>query len=120
MVEKFAHRSFKLWEYVITFQQLLIRSQKTINEPTNVDIVFFATSYIEIPTGEGLFKLLRPTLEECNRAKFVLAKKVESESIFILERDLKRFMVVAVSYKVIEDERDFWDSPLQTFRMGQK
>jgi len=49
MIE-FHKRSFRLWEFNVNHNQLLLRSPKKKSQPKNVDIAFVGVGYVELPT----------------------------------------------------------------------
>ena len=42
-------RMFSLWEYKHDHSLILIRSQRSKQNPTNLDVIFYGILYIEIP-----------------------------------------------------------------------
>jgi hypothetical protein len=66
MNDKLAKRRFKLWDYNVSHNQLLIRSSKSENTNTNIDIKFIGVSYINLPATITDISFVEPISEELN------------------------------------------------------
>jgi hypothetical protein len=46
-----SHRRFQVWRYTVSMRQLLLRSTKTADVPTRVDVFFQDVQSIDLPTA---------------------------------------------------------------------
>jgi hypothetical protein len=109
--QSFAHRTFQLWEYLVSHGSLLVRSPQAEGVKTNVDIVCTGVEYIEVPRFLRGLEIKEPRPEELQRLGDVLGKPLLPSSICILASGAHRFAIVAASFKVDENENDIFDSP---------
>lgn len=110
-----SQRRFKVWEYNVSHQQLLIRSPKTEEFQANIDIKFCGVLYLNLPTTLINISLSEPSIEEVNNVSLLLPNKSNTEKAFILSSLNNRYVVVAVSCKISENELDIFDTSLEIF-----
>jgi hypothetical protein len=108
-------RRFRLWDYNVSHNQLLIRSPKSVDLGTNVDIVMWGIEYIDVITALNGVTMATASLEERRRAEQFLGKGLESSQVLCFISGGSRFIVVAAGFKVLENDLDIFDSSLEYF-----
>jgi uncharacterized membrane-anchored protein len=102
-------RIFRVWEYSVSHDRLLIRSPKGAGHSRNVDLRFFGVTYMALGT---LFRGLRVEVQTPEASRALLDSKAweENSHVVILHSGQDRSIVVAASFAVEENERDIFDS----------
>lgn len=117
-LKEFANRKFKFWFYQVSHSEAIVRSPKTDFDKvydTNIDIYFGDIDYIEMPCLlEGL-QIDKATKEEqsylCNK----LDKDISKKRIIVLVSDGKRYYIVASIIKIMKNNLDYGDLPVNVF-----
>src|SRR5262245_45789885 len=109
-------RRFRLWDYNVSHDQLLLRSPKDERNLKNVDIIFWKVEYVELTSRLIDVQPVFPTDEEVSRLSYRLRKMINKNDIHVLESHEGRSVVVAAGYKVVENELDIFESSLEFFR----
>lgn len=115
MSTNLSNRTFRLWEYRVSHSQLLIRSPKHQQFPTNVDIIFAGVEYLELPIRWENLSIGEGTEEEINEIRVLLKRNMPHSKMYILHEGETRFKVVAAGMKVFENELDMFESSLESF-----
>jgi len=115
MNEQVSQRRFKVWDYNVSHNQLLIRSPKTEEFQTNIDIIFFGVSYLNLPTTMHGISLCESSVEEVNNIQLVFPNKSDTDKVFVLSSLNNKYMVVAKSCKILENELDIFETSLEIF-----
>ena len=103
---------FQTWEFKVSHGHLLIRSPKTPECPTNIDLMFVAVEYIDLPRHLRGLEMEEPNEADISVIRERLGKPIGSEySIFVIISDSRRYHVVAAALKISENELDIFDSP---------
>ncbi len=108
-------REFRLWDFRVSHDQLLLRSAKTDTFPTNIDIAFVGVEYIELPTRIESPTICPPAEADVERAQLALGRNIPSDQIFVVEAGNSRYLVVAAAMKASENDLDFMESSLERF-----
>jgi hypothetical protein len=114
-----SERTFKVWEYQVSHGQLLIRSPKspaTGGEPervTNVDVVCVGVKYMAVPRVMKGLELAGPTDMEVTGVASVLGGAVRPDEVMVLLSQERRYVVVASSISVAENDWDIFESPIE-------
>lgn len=108
-----ASRMFQTWEFKVSHGQLLIRSPKDANHPTNIDLMFSGVEYMDLPRHLGQLEVQQPDETDVSFIGERLAKQGSSDSIFVLTSDNRRYRVVAAALTVSENELDIFESPFR-------
>jgi hypothetical protein len=114
MIE-FHKRSFRLWEFNVNHNQLLLRSPKKKSQPKNVDIAFVGVGYVELPTKLDGITICQPSADEIERICEQLGSSVAPDEIHVLSSGGKRYLVVAVAKKILDNDLDIFESSLEHF-----
>ncbi len=89
-----------------------MRSPISPDEATNIDIVFYAVEYLDIPSHLPGVEFVEPTSEEVSQIEKHHGRDFSDSTIFCLASGGRRFFVVALTYKVYENELELFDSIL--------
>ncbi|OQY50404.1 MAG: hypothetical protein DRR08_24675 [Candidatus Parabeggiatoa sp. nov. 2] len=116
---EFFERTFRLWEFNVSHNQLLLRSPKKKSQPRNIDIAFVGVGYVDIPTKLDGITFCQPTADEIDRICERLGKKVAHDEIHVLSSAGKRYLVVATAKKVWDNDFDIFESSLEHFSTTQ-
>ncbi|MEN8216846.1 MAG: hypothetical protein ABFS56_10835 [Pseudomonadota bacterium] len=114
-MDEFYQRTFRLWEFNVSHDQLLLRSPKKKYQPKNVDIAFVGVGYVEIPTRLEGIKICQPSKAEIEKVCEILGKKVAHDEIHVLSSGEKRYLVVAAAKKMCDNDLDIFESSLEHF-----
>jgi hypothetical protein len=98
-----SERSFQFWDYNVSFRQLLLRSPSHSDCASNVDIVFWGVSKIQLPT-----LLNRPVIS----VRRGVEPAADGKLLFSIEADNESGIIVAEGCKVLENALDLFDSSL--------
>lgn len=105
----FKDRTFKLWKYSVSFSTLLMRSPKTSDSLTNIDLIFYGVKLIKMPS---IFKCHCLTSLSFSQDATIL-KEVGSETpkeeVFILKSDSESYYIIASFFNIEENEKEFWE-----------
>ena len=107
-----AARKFKIWDFSPSHDRLLLRSPKDAAHKSNVDIAFFGVEYLELPTALDGLSIGEPTEHECRRVSEMTGSAPPKNRILVLESGGRRHLIVAVAYKVSENDLDIFTSSL--------
>ena len=99
-------RRFQVWNYTVGHGQLLLRSTKSSEFPTRIDILFKNVTAIHLPTTFDGVTIAEASDEERNRLKI---HKNESEKLFIVRGDAFEGYVIAGTVAHHEDEGEHSD-----------
>ncbi len=111
--QRFANRTFQLWEYRVSHGSLLIRSPQNTDSKINVDIICAGVEYLAAPRFLRGLEILEPTLDELQQLEKMLGKQLSASSVRILASSGQRFPVVAASFALEENEHDIFESPFK-------
>lgn len=107
-------RYFTLFDMMISHGQLLLRSQKDDINKTNIDIIFFGTSYIQ--TYSGFNSICVRKME--HTSNFINYKTVntflgyKNHHLFEIESNNEKYFIAASFVKVFENQLDFNETSL--------
>lgn len=95
---------FKLWDYDVSHNKMLLRSPASPSQSYNIDIVFLGVASLDIPT------LMRSGLEISGPGPS--AGEGGSSHVFRIAADGQDYRVVALAYWVFKNRLDVRDSIL--------
>lgn len=107
----FYNRRFQVWEYKVSHQQLLIRSPKSQDHDTNLDLIFVGVDYLALPKSMDGISIVPPNEAEL---RFASEFRKESQRI-VLESAGQRHLVIAAKFQVSENTLDLFESSLESF-----
>ena len=102
---------FQTWEFKVSHGHLLIRSPKTSEYPTNIDLMFAGVEYMDLPRHLPGLEVDEPNEIDVSVINERLGESISSDSIFVVISDSRRYRVVAAALKIFENELDIFDSP---------
>lgn len=101
-------RSFQMWHYVVSHAQLLLRSPKSVEHPTNIDIAFSGVSAVILHSQYNTI-----TVRRCDDTEegivFPDLSRHPADTIFVLGGGKVIGFVLCSNMKITEDHKDFWD-----------
>lgn len=111
------NREFKLWDFRVSHNQLLLRSPKTETPQMNIDILFVGVYYLDLPTFVPEPVISVPETSDFLKAQEALGRDVKKEELFVIKIGERRHIVVAVAMKIFENDLDLFESSLESFRI---
>lgn len=108
-------RSFRLWDYRVSHDQLLLRSAKGPNHPRNLDVAFVGVEYIELPTMLRDLAFAPPVQDDLRRAEVALGRVPPLERVFAIESSERHYVIVAAAVRVFENDLEYSESSLERF-----
>lgn len=108
-----SNRIFKLWDYSVSHQQLLIRSPKTPDIPTNIDLLFWGVKHLTIETMlRGVEVVLTDDTSDVpdSASRFVN----DGYKVFRIQSGGSCFIVVALGFRALENQLDIFESTITT------
>jgi hypothetical protein len=108
-------RRFRVWDFRVSHDQLLLRSPKTSDEPRNFDLIFVGVEYVGMPTKLPELRIVDTTEDDVRAAERLLAREVPKEWVFVLESQGRRGLIVAAAMKAFENDLGFLESSLEKF-----
>jgi len=107
-------RVFKLWDYSVSHKQMLLRSPRTPDIKTNIDVVFWGVEFIEIATVLAGIEITAGTADHA-----VLAARLHDSigtcDVYRIVSVGKRYLAVAQGFQVLENVLDIFESTLVNF-----
>jgi len=108
-------RIFRLWDYNVSHDQLLLRSPKSDEFATNVDVCFWRVEYIAIPAMFAGIQIHEMLESERRGVESMLGRAFDKSSGHCVMSFAKRYLVVAAGFKVLENTLDIFESSLEYF-----
>ena len=112
---QFFGRKFRLWDFKVSHDQLLLRSAKDNQHRENIDVAFVGVEYLELPTRLEELKIREGGDAEHRKTEELFGKRIAKGRVFVIESNDHCYIVVAAAMKVIENELDFFESSLEVF-----
>ncbi len=104
-------RQFQIWKYTVGHRQLLLRSVKSADSPTRVDVLFKGVSQFQLPTVlKGLFVAegAGDEVGELFSLRRSEAEKKDLKTFAVRGTDFKGY-VVALLVFTREDQGEYYD-----------
>lgn len=108
-------RTFRVWEFRVSHDQLLLRSPRTAQHSQNLDIIFAGVDYLDLPTKLGEIELTHPAADDLRRVHAAYREDVAERDVHVIVSGGRRFVVVAAGMKIIESDMDIFESSLESF-----
>ncbi len=119
--DKYKGRFFKIWQFDISHQRLLVRSpRRDAEEPLkNIDIRFFGVDYMDIEKGWLGLHVVAPTDTDMQSLTRRLGRtpQLPAKMFVLVSADGRRQIVVAASMEIEENELDIMESSLEKLGM---
>jgi hypothetical protein len=109
------NRTFQLWEYKVSHGSLLVRSPRNEadDQLTNIDIVCTGVEYVALPRFLVGVEICSASEIEVETMKAHLLKDVTKADLYVFLSQKRRYVVVAASIKIEENDLDIFDSPFE-------
>lgn len=108
-------RDFRMWDFRVSHDQLLLRSPKTADNPRNLDVAFVGVEFVGLPTMLERLAIDDAQEADFRRADAALGVAVPRHRVFVIESGARRYIVVAAAMKVFENDLDLFESSLESF-----
>ncbi len=108
-------RHFRIWDYNISFDQMLLRSPASPEIAMNVDVVLWGVEYLDMVTSLQGLTIVSPSDEDVTRAREAIGREIDTSHVRRFESQGRRFVVVASGFKVIRNNLDIFESSLTYF-----
>ena len=114
-------RRFKFHDYYISHNQLLIRSPKEGDQKFNIDIIFFSTKFLQVPTGLSGITISRVEKDIANKYEFFSKySHYENCNLFEIISGEKKHYIVAGFFHVFENELEMNETSLGMDYVGRE
>ena len=114
-------RCFKFHDYYISHNQLLIRSPKEGDQKFNIDIIFFSTKFLQVPTGLSGITISRVEKDIANKYEFFSKySHYENCNLFEIISGEKKHYIVAGFFHVFENELEMNETSLGMDYVGRE
>ena len=101
-------RRFTFWYYTVSHSMALLRSVGRDGDE-NIDLVFWAVSYIEIPTDINGIEIRKPTGEDI---EYISRRTGDADKeITVLVQGGRKYYIVSAGMKVVRNHLDFFELP---------
>ncbi|MFN5309280.1 MAG: hypothetical protein ACK5C0_07480 [Candidatus Kapaibacterium sp.] len=114
-------RCFSFYGYFISHDQLLIRSAKEGDQKFNIDIIFFGTMFLQVPTYLSGITISRVGKDIANKYEFFSKySHYESCNLFEIISGEKKHYIVAGFFHVFENELEMNETSLGMDYVGRE
>ena len=110
-------RQFVLSDALVSHGELLLRADKIDGSKHNVDIIFFGTEYIQLPTclySIRLFQRIPDKPIGYERVDIALGRN--THHLFEIQSEAESYYIVATSFRVYENHLSFGETSLGVLR----
>lgn len=114
-------RYFTLYDIVVSHGQLLLRSQKTDELTSNIDIIFFDTTFIQSFSrlkGVQIKRLKNDDMSIINYSTVNKYLSYDNNYLFEIESNGEKYYIAASFVRVFDNQLDFSESSLNTSEKG--
>jgi hypothetical protein len=99
-----------MWRYNVSHGQLLLRSTKTPELPTRIDILFKGVAAVKLATGMSSLTVRSPTPAEAENIEAEFPRAMhKGDEIFVLSSKAGVGYVIAVAMHHTEDDGEYYD-----------
>lgn len=111
----YSDRNFRIWDFSVSHKQMLLRSPRSSEVATNLDIVLWGVEYLELATSLQGLAIISSTPEDVARASLMLGSELDPSHVRCFASEGRRFVLVAAGYKVLKNDLDIFESSLEYF-----
>ena len=105
MERSFPDREFKIWDYLVSHRQMVIRSLGPEEDSPNLDLHFRGVEFVRVPAVFSGLSVVAPTDAEVADAEALVAPRgCNRAMVWVLESGGHRHLVVAESLDVGETD----------------
>jgi hypothetical protein len=107
-------RHFKVSDFLTSHGQLLLRSNKTEEQKTNIDVIFFDTTYIQLFASlNGITIKIEPDKKITNYNSVTSYLNYSHNNLFEIETEKdEKYYIAASFFRVYENELEFGETSL--------
>jgi hypothetical protein len=115
-------RYFTLFDFLISHGQLLLRSQKSEELVSNIDIIFFDTTFVQTFSRLKGLRVSRVGKNSNNISYNTLKKYLSYDNAFLFEIDSnnEKYYIAASFVRVFENTLEFHETSLGYENMGRE
>ena len=106
-------RLFKLWDYSVSHQQLLIRSPMTPDISTNIDLLFWGVKYLTTETILRGVEIVRAD-DSGNLPEPAIELLKDGYKVFRIQSGESSMIIVSSGFRVVENQLDIFESTITT------
>lgn len=113
-------RAFRIWDYRVSHDQLLLRSAKIKGYNENIDIIFYGVNYIQLSpelSGLTIQKMVPPFAAPYESV--VQNLEFEGNNLFEIVSGRDVYLVAAAYVRVFENNLEFDESSLGQTEQGK-
>jgi hypothetical protein len=111
-----SNRTFRLWDYHVSHDQLLLRSAKTESHPHNLDVVFVGVEYVRMPTHLKGLDIEPASPGEIMATGTEIGRTVAHPSqVYTVTSGRERYVIVAASVRTEQNDLDIFVSSVESF-----
>ena len=107
-------RRYRVWDYRVSHDQLLLRSPRSSEHPQNKDVIFVGVQFLSLPTLLDAREVRPANAAELERLRREL-RELPDGNVFVVDANQGSFFVIAAGVKVVENDLDFMESSLESF-----
>jgi hypothetical protein len=101
-------RYFAIYGYMVSHGQLLLRSDKIKGYETNIDVVFFDTTYVQLLTRlEGISIRILSENSEVNYESVRKYLSYDNSHLFEIRSNNEKYIIAASFVRVFENDLEF-------------
>jgi len=115
-------RPFQVWGYLVSHDQLLLRSPIIKGYEKNIDIIFFGVTYLQIDTDlSGLtIQKVDPADAEIVHNSVKQSLIYDGNNLFEILSNDEGYLIVAGFVRVFENDLEFGESSLGFTELGRE
>jgi len=107
-----SQRQFQLWDYTVSHRQLLLRSPRTPEITTNLDIVFWEVRYVDVGTLLEGIAMRAASSEQLARVPPLDGHDHDPIKGYTIVSGRGEFVVVCSGVRILENTLDIFDSTI--------
>src|SRR5690242_17298581 len=110
-------RGFRIWDYPLSQQYLLLRSER-IGQLQNIDLLFAEVFYLEVPFGFTGLEITAPTVADLDHLATRCPEQPPEARYYVLISQGQRYYVGAAELTIEANDLQFWERPAALQRAG--
>jgi hypothetical protein len=110
----YSDQAFSLWDFNISHQILLLRSNGFGHEKfKNIDVIFWNVSFVNIPTCMNGIEIFELQSGDYHKYELPFSKMLSTDSLFIIKSEEKEYIIGADLLNVYYNELNFSTSSIR-------
>ena len=111
MLAEYPDRRFQFWFYRVSHGELLIRSAKEAPGTRNIDVMFVAVEYVDLPRVFDGLAIVPAAPADVARAEERVGHALDPARVVVLVTEGRRHYVIAAGCMVQENDLDLFELP---------